>query len=244
MVILLNIIIIIIIIIIIMVILLILCVLITITMCCYRRRSNRDCEWYSSLIFISLIDPCKMSLPLAIPCGHGTIRVYERPCRNSYEPQIEYRAAFTVAVGKRIWSVWRESITNIVESLLPELKLKQEQRDEVWASLLDLSGTVGPAMSHTLRSNTSSPAVAFFNKFPFEGIVWTKTREADGKVSVQLSRKRHGRPVHSKWHCTREEAVERLREKCISMGREVPVISHKLPVEAGVDVIHQLFGLF
>ena len=99
-------------------------------------------------------------------------------------------------------------------------------------------------MSHTLRSNTSSPAVAFFNKFPFEGIVWTKTREADGKVSVQLSRKRHGRPVHSKWHCTREEAVECLREKCISMGREVPVISHKRHVQVGVGDIHQLFGLY
>ena len=129
MVILLNIIII--IIIIILVILLILCVLIIITMCCYRRRSNRDCEWYSSLIFISLSDPCKMSLPLAIPCGHGAIRVYERPCRNSYEPQNQYRAAFIVAVGQRFWGVWSASITNTVESLLSKLKLKQEQRDEV-----------------------------------------------------------------------------------------------------------------
>ena len=120
MVILLNIIIIIIIIIIILVSLLILCVLKIITMCCYRRRSNRDCEWYASLIFISFSGTYKMSLPLAIPCGHGTIRVYEQPCRYRYEPQIEYRAAFTVAKGrdsgvfggKAIQTLWKVCCRN------------------------------------------------------------------------------------------------------------------------------------
>ena len=144
---------------------------------------------------------------LSIPCGQGTIRLYERLTGrgDGYEPQVEYRAAFTACRNTRLWGAWSTSIQSTVASLLPKLKLNKEQRDAVWAAALKVSETRQPAMSHKSRMKSCPSEVVFFKKNPFQGIVRPRVRKEDGKVRLALSRKGHER-VSSNWHCTREEA--------------------------------------
>ena len=96
-------------------------------------------------------------------------------------------------------------------------------------------------MSHKPPPNRTQPAVAYFKKRPFEGIVRTLHRPQDDKIRLYLSRTGSKRVI-SNWHRTREEAFENIRAKCISIGRDVPAMSHKRG--ASVKFIHQIYGLF
>ena len=121
-----------------------------------------------------------MGLPVAIPCGYGTIRIFQRSKRGGYEPHVQYRAAITTKDG-RFWGAWSTSILSTVESLLPKLKLKQVQRDESWAEALKITENMKfqPAMSHKSRINSSLPtAVVYFKKNPYDGTVQLMVRTA------------------------------------------------------------------
>ena len=94
---------------------------------------------------------------LSIPCGLSAIRVYQRPKKRGSNPQLEYRAAQILyrSYGRcvRLWGPWATSISITVTSLLQKSKLKQDEKDAVWAETLKLlaqvrSPTVQPAMSH------------------------------------------------------------------------------------------------
>ena len=193
---------------------------------------QRDAVWVAA--FLSFSDPCRMVL--SIPCGGGAIRVYERPRAGGSEPQVRFRAAFggNKHFETRLWGAWSTSMRSAVASLLPKLKLKQEQRDDVWAEEIKVTEEEHTAMRHKSRIDGCPSAVVFFQKHPFEGIVRPIVRKADGKVRSVLSRKGHSR-VHSNWHSRSEEAFECIQAKCISMGSEVPAMSHKRSVDAGVQ---------
>ena len=104
-------------------------------------------------------------------------------------------------------------------------------------------------MSHKSQSSTLPPAVVFFKNAPFEGIVRSYPREQDNKVRMKLSRlnndgSRHGSLVESNWHATSEEAFQCIQSKCVSLGRDVPAMSHKRCDGPGVNYVHQIFGLY
>ena len=65
----------------------------------------------------------------------------------------------------------------------------------------------------------------------------------DGKIRIVLSRTGYD-GVMSNWHPTGEDAFSTIKEKCVAMDREVPAMSHKRSVETGVELIHQVYGLF
>ena len=197
--------------------------------------------------------------PLRIPCGSRTISVYEKTRRRGDENQIFYRAAFTVhrprtkgsakLKSKREWGTWSASITGTLAVLLPKLKMMPTDIDAVWAEVSRCNEIEQPAMSHTPQIGTLPPAVVFFKKNPFEGIVRTYTRKEDTKVRMKLSRfdaegRRHAPLLESNWHATSEEAFGCIQDKCKHMGRDVPAMSHKRCDEPGVKFVHQIFGLF
>ena len=98
-------------------------------------------------------------------------------------------------------------------------------------------------MSHKSSQDRSSSDGVCFKSYPFEGIVRTMVRAEDSKVRLALSRKGHTR-VNSNWHTTSQEAFECIQAKCRTMGSEVSAMSHKRSVEAGVDFIHPVYGLY
>ena len=189
-----------------------------------------------------------MSRPIAIPCGNGSIRVYSRPVPDGDGTQFKYRAYFTVCKGERKMSGWSNSIRSTVASLLediPKTVLNQNEKDVAWTSTQQKCEPLPQAISHKTRFDRSPLAVAIFQTHPFEGLARTLARKSDGKVRVQLSR-RGWEHVFSKWRDVPFDAFRSIREKCISMGREVPLISHhhRRPVPDGVKIIHQIFGLY
>ena len=168
-----------------------------------------------------------MVLVLKIPCGHGVIHVYGSAKG--------YKATFNAPRARKFGSQ-SKSIRSTVAALFPELKLTQEQRDAVWAAALKVTEKVQPALSKS-RKNSGPAAVVFFKKHPFEGIVRPWGRKADDKVRMALNRKGQDQRLCSKkWHSTSEEAFECIRDKCIGMGREVPVQQQAQPGTGGFDV--------
>ena len=188
---------------------------------------------------------------LMIPCGSLAIRVQRV---KSAMQDVKYRAACTVRIGEREFGKWSLSLMGAVADLLPKLKLKQQQKEAVMAEVLRCPENVQPAISHSSRLNASTdtamlpPAVAFFKKHPFEGVVRTRVREADGKVRMLLSRLDGKVPFEprmaSNWHATSEEAFACIRLKCLEEGRDVPAMSHMRSDEPGVKFVHQVFGLY
>ena len=179
-----------------------------------------------------------MVLPLTIPCGHGAIRVYSRPIRGDCDgAKLRYRAHFTVGKGQRERAGLMEGI--------PKGVLNQNEKDVAWSETEKLSEQVEQAMSHTAPMDRSPLVVAIFQTHPFEGIARILQRKFDDKVRVQLSRPGY-QHVYSKWQAAPFEAFESIRDKCIDMGREVPLITHNeaRPGVAGVKIIHQTFGLY
>ena len=144
---------------------------------------------------------------------------------------------------------WSANINSTVDALLQKLKLGQREKDAVWAEVSNGSHTAQPAMSHRSQIGTLPPAAVFFPKAPFEGIVRTYSRAVDKKVRMKLSRRDskgrlHDSLIESNWHATSEAAFEAIKEKCVSMGRDVPAMSHKRCDEPGVKIVHQIFGLY
>ena len=186
-----------------------------------------------------------------IACGSLAIRVQRVKTATQ---DVKYRAACTVRIGQREFGIWSSSVMGAVAGLLPKLKLKQQQKDDVMAEVLRCPENVQPAISHSSRLNASTetamlpPAVAFFKKHPFEGVVRTRVREADGKVRMNLSRLdgevAFEPRMASNWHATSEEAFACIQAKCVSMGRDVPAMSHKRCDVPGVKIVHQIFGLY
>ena len=137
-------------------------------------------------------------MPRRIPCGSGVISVYEKTRRRGNAEEILYRASFPVRQlckklsakpeCKRYWGPWSANINSTVPVLLPKLKLKQTEKDAVWAEVSNGSHTAQPAMSHRSQIGTLPPAAVFFPKAPFEGIVRTYSRAVDKKVRMKLSR--------------------------------------------------------
>ena len=113
-----------------------------------------------------------MKVHRRIPCGSRTISVYERTRRRGDEEQIFYRAAFTVfrpikkgsakLEGKMEWGPWSAIITGTLAILLPKLKIKNSEKDAVWAEVSHCNEIAQPAMSHRSQISTLPPAVAFF----------------------------------------------------------------------------------
>ena len=155
---------------------------------------------------------------LSIPCRDGAIRVYERAKGGGYEPQVEYRAAFwTASTKKRLWGAWAPTIRSTLASLLPKMKLKQAEKDALWAEALIVTEEAQPAMNHKSLQDRPSSDVVFFKSYPFEGIVRTRVRDADSKVRLAMSRAGHTR-VNSNWHTTSREALKNIQAKCRTMG--------------------------
>ena len=184
---------------------------------------------------------------LTIKFGGKYIRVYERHKGSGETSKVLYRSTFTPLGQKRLWGTPATSIKSTVASLLPKLKLSKEDSEIVWDKAVKESDKIKYAISHKSRINICPPAVVYFKKHPFEGIVQHRVRKADGKVRMWLSRKGDER-VSSNWHFTSNDAFECIRAKCISKCRdvptEVPAISHARSVEAGVKYVHQVYGLF
>ena len=112
--------------------------------------------------------------------------------------------------------------------------------DAVWA---EVTAQVQPAISpkSPIKCRSTS-AVVFFQNDPHEGII-TQMVRPDGKIRIVLSRTGYDR-VMSNWHPTGEDAFLTIKEKCVGMDREVPAMSHKRSVDAGVTFIHQVYGLY
>ena len=188
---------------------------------------------------------------LMIACGSLAIRVQRV---KSAMQDVKYRAACMVRIGERKHGNWSSSLMGAVADLLPKLKLKQQQKEVVMAEVLRCPENVQPAISHRSRLNASTdtamlpPAVAFFKKHPFEGVVRTWVREANGKVRMVLSRLdgevAFEPRMASNWHATSEKAFACIRRKCVEEGRDVPAMSHRRSDEPGVKFVHQVFGLY
>ena len=198
-------------------------------------------------------------MPRRIPCGSGVISVYEKTRRRGSAEEILYRASFPVRQSckklsakpecKRYWGPWSANINSTVDALLQKLRLGQREKDAVWDEVSNGSHTAQPAISHRSQIGTLPPAAVFFLKAPCEGIVRTYSRAANKKVRMKLSRRDskgrlHDSLIESNWHATSEAAFEAIKEKCVSMGRDVPAMSHKRCDVPGVKIVHQMFGLY
>ena len=181
--------------------------------------------------------------PLAFPGCRRAIRTYERVRPGGDGVQVEYRCAFMVRKGKRLWGAWASSTQSTVASLLPKLKLTPAEKDSLLTGLSQGTDKVQPAMSYKSRAARSPSAVVFFKKNTFEGRASTRRRASDGKVRMVIRRK-HKPRMDSNWHATSEAAFAYIQEKCVSMGLDVPAMSHKLSDKPGVKYVHQVFGLF
>ena len=205
---------------------------------------SRDyCKSEPKITFGAFSYPCRMVF--GISCGDGEIRVYtfkvRQKQRGGYEPQDEYRAAYIASKQPRVFGAMSTSLRSAVASLLPKLKLKPDQKEALWAEEMLRSEELQQAISHKPHNESSRSAIVFFEKHPHEGIVRTYKRadqSKDLKVRMYLCRKGHDRVV-SNWHRSFEEAFKFIQEKCESMGSDIPAMSHKRSVDAGVDVIHQ-----
>ena len=115
-----------------------------------------------------------------------------------------------------------------------------------WSEALKYTDRDEPAISHKSPHTRCWSTVVFFKKHPFQGTLseWVgRQSRTDGKVRVCLSRK--GQPhLRSNFGNTREEAIEDIRRKSISMKLDWPAISHTHSVEEGVKAIHQIYGLY
>ena len=113
---------------------------------------------------------------LNIPCGKGTIRVYEAPQG--------YRAVWLLP-KPNVWGSWAKSIAGALGILFGRMELrnelKNEERDAAWSEARKLGVDI-PAISHTkpaishkkpdirqTRMYGHGSTVVFFKKHPFQG---------------------------------------------------------------------------
>ena len=185
----------------------------------------------------------------SIPCGKGSIRLYEIRRGTALKPVRQYRAAWSARSkgAVRVWGNPAKSIEAAIGSILGKMKVRKEEREAVWAKAFLLQSSEKTrkkqAISHKSVRDHRRPTVAYFKKHPFIGTLRHMLRKKDSKVRMILSRSGESR-VMSSWHGTREEAFEHIRRKCISMQRDEPASSHIHTEGEGVDCVHQIYGLY